>query len=171
MFNKNIKLILAGLLLAYAIFQFTEGFIGNGIMWILLAGLIVLFYFKNEMILLAFLRLRKEDFAGTKKWLDKIKSPEKALLKKQQGYYWYLHGLMMSQENLNKAEKFFKKALKLGLNMKHDEAMANLSLAGISMQKRRKREAQRLLKKAKELDKNNMLTGQIRMMKQQMKRI
>lgn len=171
MFNKNIKLILAGLLLAYAVYQFTEGFIGNGIMWILLAGLIVLFYFKNEMILLAFLRLRKEDFAGTKKWLNKIKSPEKALLKKQQGYYWYLHGLMMSQENLNKAEKFFKKALQLGLNMKHDEAMANLSLAGISMQKRRKREAQRLLKKAKDLDKNNMLTGQIRMMKQQMKRI
>lgn len=171
MFNKNIKLILAGLLLAYAVFQFTEGFIGNGIMWILLAGLIVFFYFKNEMILLAFLRLRKEDFPGTKKWLNKIKSPEKALLKKQQGYYWYLHGLMMSQENLNKAEKFFKKALKLGLNMKHDEAMANLSLAGISMQKRRKREAQRLLKKAKDLDKNNMLTGQIRMMKQQMKRI
>lgn len=171
MFNKNIKLILAGLLIALAVYQFTEGFIGNGIMWILVAGIFVLLYFKNEMILLAFLRLRKEDFPGTKKWLDKIKNPEGALVKKQQGYYWYLHGLMMSQENLTQAEKYLKKAIKLGLNMKHDLAMAKLNLAGIAMSKRRKREAQRLLKEAKKLDKHNMLNSQIRMMKEQMKRI
>ncbi len=171
MFNKNIKLIVAGLLIAFAVYQFTEGFIGNGIMWVLLAGIFIFLYFKNEIILLAFLRLRKEDFPGTKKWLDKIKNPETALVKKQQGYYWYLHGLMMSQENLTKAEKYLKKAVKLGLNMKHDLAMAKLNLAGIAMSKRRKREAQRLLKEAKKLDKHSMLTSQIRMMKQQMKKI
>ncbi len=171
MVNKNIKLVLAGLLLAFAVYQFIEGFIGNGIMWVLLAGLVVLLYFKNEMIVLAFLRLRKEDFVGTKKWLDKIKNPEAALVKKQQGYYWYLHGLMMSQENLTKAEKYLKRAVKLGLSMKHDLAMAKLNLAGIALSKRRKREAQLLLKEAKKLDKHNMLANQIRMMKQQMKKI
>lgn len=171
MFNKNIKLGIAVLLVAYAVYEFTEGFIGNGIMWILIAGLFVLLYFKNEIILLAFMQLRKENFTGAKKWLDRIKNPEAALIKKQQGYYWYLHGLMLSQTNLNQAEKYFKKAIRLGLNMSHDLAMAKLNLAGIAMSKRRKRQAQLLLKEAKKLDKNNMLADQIRMMKQQMKKI
>ncbi|MFC6861027.1 hypothetical protein [Zunongwangia atlantica] len=171
MFNKNIKLVLAGLVLAAAVWQFIEGYIGNGIMLILLAGIFVFLYFKNEIILLAFLRLRKQDFPGAKKWLDKIKNPEGALTKKQQGYYWYLHGLMVSQTNITQAEKHFKKAIKLGLSMDHDLAMAKLNLAGIAMTKRRKREATNLLAEAKKLDKHGMLTDQIRMMKQQMKKI
>jgi hypothetical protein len=170
MFNKIIKLILAVLVFAFAIYQFTEDYIANGILLILLSGMFVLLYFKNEMIILAFLRLRKQDFAGTKKWLDKIKNPEAALTKKQQGYFNYLHGLILSQTNMTKAEKYFRTAIRLGLSMKHDLAMAKLNLAGIAMTKRRKREAQILLKEAKALDKHNMLGDQIKMMKQQMKK-
>ena len=55
--------------------------------------------------------------------------------------------------------------------MKHDMAMAKMSLAGIMMQKRRKREATLLLAEAKKLDKHGMLTDQVKMMQQQMKRI
>ena len=55
--------------------------------------------------------------------------------------------------------------------MKHDLAMAKLSLAGILMQKRRKREATSLLIEAKKLDKQGMLSEQIKMMQKQMKRI
>ncbi|TQD39149.1 tetratricopeptide repeat protein [Haloflavibacter putidus] len=171
MYNKNIKLVLAVAVLALAIYQFTESYIGNGILLILLAGIFVFLYFKNELILLAFLRLRKQDFPGAKKWLDRIKNPETALTKKQQGYYFYLHGLMLSQKNITKAEKYFKKAIRLGLSMKQDLAMAKINLAGIAMTKRRKREAQLLLKEAKKLDKHGMLAEQIRTMKQQMKRI
>lgn len=120
---------------------------------------------------MAFLRLRKQDFPGAKKWLDKIKDPETALTQKQQGYYWYLHGLMLSQTNITKAEKHFKKAIRLGLAMDQDLAMAKLNLAGIAMTKRRKREAQGLLTEAKKLDKHGMLKEQITMMKQQMKKI
>jgi hypothetical protein len=170
MFNKIIKLILAVLVFAFAIYQFTEDYIANGILLILLSGMFVLLYFKNEMIILAFLRLRKQDFAGTKKWLSKIKNPEAALTKKQQGYFNYLHGLILSQTNMTKAEKYFRTAIRLGLSMKHDLAMAKLNLAGIAMTKRRKREAQILLKEAKTLDKHNMLADQIKMMKQQMKK-
>ncbi|TYA96393.1 DUF2892 domain-containing protein, partial [Seonamhaeicola marinus] len=77
------------------------------------------------------------------KWLDKIKNPEAALVKKQQGYYNYLHGLMTMQDNMNESEKYFKKAVSLGLSMKHDLAMAKLNLAGIAFSKRRKQEAQK----------------------------
>ena len=171
MFNKNIKLVIAGMLVAFAIFQFIEGNIGNGIFIILLAAIFVFLYFRNEMILLAFLRMRKQDLEGTEKWLSRIKNPEAALTTKQQGYYNYLYGIIYSQKNLTQAEKYFRKAIKLGLNMNYDLAMAKLSLAGIAMQKRRKREATTLLQEAKKLDKNNMLTEQIKMMQQQMKRI
>ncbi|MDT0293231.1 tetratricopeptide repeat protein [Mesonia ostreae] len=171
MYHKNIKLFLAAAIIAFAVYQFIEGNIGNGIALIPLAGIFVFLYFKNEMILLAFMRLRKQDFEGAKKWLDKIKDPEAALTTKQQGYYYYLHGLMFSQKNMTKAEKYFKKAIKLGLSMSQDLAMAKLNLAGIAMSKRRKREAQMLLKEAKKADKHDMLADQIKMMKQQMKKI
>ncbi|MGB5171436.1 MAG: DUF2892 domain-containing protein [Eudoraea sp.] len=171
MFNKNLKLILAALIIAFAVYQFIEGNIGNGISLILLASIFVFLYFRNEMILLAFLRMRKQDMVGTEKWLSKIKNPEASLTQKQQGYYNYLYGIIYSQKNLTQAEKYFRKALKLGLNMDYDVAMAKLSLAGIAMQKRRKREATTLLQEAKKLDKNNMLTDQIKMMQQQMKKI
>lgn len=170
MYNKIIKLIIAIGIFAYAIYQFTEGYIGNGIMFILLSLIFVFLYFKNEFILLAFLRLRKQDFDGAKKWLNKIKNPETALVKKQQGYYNYLHGLMVSQTNINEAEKYFRKAISLGLSMNHDLAMAKLNLAGIAFSKRRKQEAQKLLSEATKLDKQGMLTDQIKMMKQQMKK-
>ncbi|HET8838314.1 MAG TPA: DUF2892 domain-containing protein [Flavobacteriaceae bacterium] len=171
MFNKNIKLVLAGISIAFAVYQFIEGNIGNGIALILLAGIFVFLYYKNELILLAFLQLRKQNFEGAKKWLDKIKNPETSLTRKQQGYYNYLHGLMLSQTNITQSEKYFKKAIKLGLSMKQDLAMAKLNLAGIAMTKRRKREAQLLLTEAKKLDKHGMLKEQIQMMKQQMKKI
>lgn len=171
MYNKNIKLVIAVIILGLAIWQFIEGSIGNGIMFILLASIFVFLYFKNEMILLAFLKLRKQDFPGAQNWLDKIKNPEAALTVKQQGYYNYLKGIMLSQTNITQAEKYLKKAIKLGLSMNQDLAVAKLNLAGIAMTKRRKREAQMLLTEAKKLDKHNMLKDQITMMKQQMKKI
>jgi len=171
MFHKNIKLVLAVLISAWAVYQFSQGNIMNGISILLLAGIFVLFYFKNEFILLAFLQLRKQNFPGTQKWLGYIKNPEGALTKNQQGYFNYLHGIMLSQTNITQAEKYLKKAVRLGLAMKHDLAMAKLQLAGIAMTKRRKREATLLMAEAKKLDKHGMLKEQMQMMKQQMKKI
>ena len=171
MFHKIIKLILTVAINAYAVYQFIEGEIGNGIFLVLLSSIFIVLYYRNEILLLAFLRMRKQDLAGTEKWLHKIKNPEAALTTKQQGYFNYLHGIINSQTNLSKAEKYFKKAIKLGLNMDYDLAMAKLSLAGIAMQKRRKREATTLLSEAKKLDKQQMLGDQIKMLQQQLKKI
>jgi tetratricopeptide (TPR) repeat protein len=170
MYNKNIKLFITILIIAYAGYQFYEGLIGNGIMYLLLSTIFIFFYFKNEFILLAFLKLRKQNFEGAKKWLDKIKNPSSALTTKQQGYFNYLNGIMVSQTNMNEAEKYFKTAISLGLSMDHDLAMAKLNLAGIAFSKRRRQEANKLLSEAQKLDKRNMLTDQIKMMKQQMKK-
>lgn len=171
MFHKNIKLLLALLLIIAAIWQFTDSNIGNGIFLILLTAFPIFLYFKNEFILLAFLKLRKQDFEGAKKWLSFIKNPESALVRKQQGYFNYLHGIMLSQTNINQSEKYFKKAVELGLSMDMDLAVAKLNLAGIALSRRRKIEATNLISQAKKLDKQNMLADQIKMMKEQMKKI
>lgn len=171
MFHKNIKLIIAGLIIITSIWQFTESNIGNGIFLILLSAIPIFLYFKNEFILLAFLKLRKQDFEGAKKWLAYIKNPDTALVRKQQGYFNYLHGIMLSQTNLNQSEKYFKKAIELGLSMDMDLAVAKLNLAGVAMSRRRKLEATTLINEAKKLDKQNMLKDQIVMMKEQMKKM
>jgi hypothetical protein len=55
--------------------------------------------------------------------------------------------------------------------MDHDKAMANLQLAGIYLTKRRKREAANYLNEAKRLDKHGMLKDQVKMVKEQMKKV
>jgi hypothetical protein len=171
MFHKNIKLFIAAAIIITAIWQFTESEIGNGIFLFLLSLIFIFLYFKNEFILLAFLKLRKQDFDGAKKWLSYIKNPAAALVIKQQGYYEYLHGLMLSQTNLLQAEKHFKRAISLGLNMDTDLAVAKLNLAGVALSRRRKIEATNLMNEAKKLDKQGLLKDQIKMMKDQMKKI
>ena len=114
MFHRYIKIVLASLIIAFAIYQFTLGNIGNGIFLILLSAIPIFLYFRNEFLLLAFLKLRKQDTEGTKKWLDKIKNPETALIKKQRGYYNYLYGLISYLIKLTQAEKYFRKALQYG---------------------------------------------------------
>ena len=171
MFNKIFKLILSIGVFGFSIQQFMVDNIGNGIALIFLSLTFLLLYFKNEILIMAFLRMRKQDFEGTEKWLMKIKNPESALIKKQVGYYNYLFGIVYSQRNLTTAEKYFKKAISYGLNMNQDLAMAKLSLAGILMQKRRKREATMFLNEAKKLDSQGLLNQQIKLMQTQMKRI
>jgi hypothetical protein len=72
---------------------------------------------------------------------------------------------------LNQSEKFFRKAVELGLNMDLDMAVAKLNLAGIALSRRRKIEANNLLAEVKKLDKQNMLKDQVVMMKEQMKKM
>ena len=173
MFNKYIKIVLSLLIFALSIQQFTDGAVGstgNGIMLILLSLVFVFLFFRNEFLIFAFFQLRKQNLDGANRWLNRIKNPKSALTTKQQGYFNYLKGLIISQENMNQAEKYFRTAISFGLNMDHDLAMAKLNLAGILFTKRRKIEAQKLLKEAQDLDKNGMLTDQIKMMKNQMKK-
>jgi hypothetical protein len=169
--NKILRLVLAGLVLAAAVWLFIDGQIGNGIMVVLLSGLIVFSYFRNENILISFWHMRKNNFEKAEKSLNRIKNPEKSLTRGQQAYWYMLKGMIESQRGIGKAESLLRKSLSIGLRMKHDQAMAKLQLAGIAIAKRRKREAMVLLSEVKKLDSRGMLTDQVKMIKQQMKRI
>lgn len=170
MFNKNIKIVIAVLVFAASIWQFVDGNIGNGIMLTLLTGMFVLLYFKNEIILATMFKLKKQDMEGAQAMLAKIQNPEAALTKKQLGYYNFLKGQFEYQTAPLKAEKYLRKAISLGLNFDHDMAAAKMFLAGIAASRNRKVEANNLLSDAKKLDKHGMLTDQIKMLQQQMKR-
>jgi tetratricopeptide (TPR) repeat protein len=171
MVNKIIKIVLGVLVLAWAVYEFSEVHIGNGILAILILGIIVLLWFKHEVNLLAFLQIRRQKFESAKKILSWVKKPEQ-MNRSQEAYYYFLNGLVESQgKNIGGSEKFFKKALNTGLNMDHDKAMAHLNLAGVAMARRRKREAMNYLTQVKKYDKAKLLSDQVKMLKSQMGKI
>ena len=170
MYNKEIKITLALIILACSIFLFNSGEIGYGIVVLIIMGLVILSIFKDERIVKAFYHLRKNEMQKAASTLSKIKHPEK-LIRSQEAYFYYLNGLILSQTQMNQSEKFFKKALSTGLRSDTDKAVAKLNLAGLAMSRRKKREATILITEAKKLDKHNMLDEQLKMMKQQLKRI
>ncbi|WP_158992993.1 DUF2892 domain-containing protein [Mucilaginibacter sp. L196] len=139
-----------------------------GILVLLLGGIVLLSFFFNENMIISQWFLRKEQSDKAELWLFKIKDYEKELNKTQWGYYNLLIGLVESRKAPLKSEKYFKKSLQLGMKMSHNIALAKISLAGISMAKRNKREAQMYLQEAAKDDKNKLLTEQIKMMKTQM---
>jgi len=139
-----------------------------GILVLLLGGIVLLSFFFNENMIISQWFLRKEQSDKAELWLLKIKDYEKELNKGQWGYYNLLIGLVESRKAPLKSEKYFKKSLQLGMKMSHNVALAKISLAGISMAKRNKREAQMYLSEATKDDKNKLLTEQIKMMKAQM---
>jgi len=166
--SNIIRLIIACLVMGAAIALCAFGFWWWGILVLFLGGIILLSFFFNENMIIAQWFLRKEKSEKAEEWLLKITDYEKQLNKNQWGYYNLLIGLIESRKAPLKSEKYFKKSLTLGMSMSHNIALAKLSLAGIAMAKRNKREAQMYLQEAAKDDKNKLLTDQIKMMKGQM---
>lgn len=166
--SNIVRLIIACVVLGAAITLFGFGFWGWGILVFLIGGIILLTFFFNENMIIAQFYLRKEKQDEAEKWLLKVTDYEKQLNKNQHGYYNLLLGLIESRKAPMKSEKYFKKSLTLGMRMSHNTALAKLSLAGIAMAKRNKREAQQYLSEATKDDKNKLLADQIKMMKAQL---
>ena len=165
--SNIVRLIIACVVLGAAIALSAFGFWGWGILVLLIGGIILLSFFFNENMIIAQYYLRKENSDEAEKWLLKITDYEKQLHKNQHGYYNLLLGLIESRKAPMKSEKYFKKSLSLGMKMSHNTALAKISLAGISIAKRNKREAQQYLQEATKEDKNKLLAEQIKMMKGQ----
>ena len=166
--SNIVRLIIACVILGAAVALCVFGFWGWGILVLFLGGILLLSYFFNENMILAQWFLRKENSEKAEQWLLKFTDYEKQLNKSQWGYYNLLIGLIESRKSPMKSEKYFKKALSLGMKMSHNTALAKLSLAGIAMAKRNKREATMYLQEAQRDDKNKLLADQIKMMKGQM---
>ncbi|QKJ31129.1 DUF2892 domain-containing protein [Mucilaginibacter mali] len=166
--SNIVRLIIACVIMGAAVTMAGFGIWGWGILVLFLGGVVLLSFFFNENMIIAQFYLRKENSEKAEGWLLKITDYEKQLHKNQYGYYNLLMGLIESRRTPMKSEKYFKKSLSLGMRMSHNVALAKLSLAGIAMAKRNKREAQMYLQEAAKDDKNKLLAEQIKMMKGQM---
>jgi hypothetical protein len=162
------RLIIGFSILGAAIALMFFGFWGWGILAVFISILVVATYFYNENMLLAQWFLRKDNMPKAETYLKKITNYETQLVRIQHGYYQLLMGLVESRKAPMQSEKYFKKALSLGMQMDHNIALAKLSLAGIAMGKRNKREATMYLAEAKKADKNKLLADQIKQMKDQL---
>ena len=167
--NKYLKFVAAAIIIALGIYLMFNRNIGWGIVLVVLSGIPIALFFKNENILLAFWQLRKQNMDKAAKILSNITDYKSQLHKSQYGYFHYLQALTTAQDNPAKTEGLMKKALDYGLNMKHDRAMATLNIAAGAMQKGRRQEAIKLLEEAKRLDTAGMMTDQIKMLKDQLK--
>jgi hypothetical protein len=163
-----VRLIIGFLFLGASITLMIFGFWGWGILGVFIAILVLVTFFYNENMLLAQWFLRKDDMPKAESFLKRITNYETQLIKVQHGYYNLLVGLIESRKAPMQSEKYFKKALALGMQMDHNIALAKLSLAGIAMGKRNKREAQMYLTEAKKADKSKLLADQIKQMKDQL---
>jgi len=166
--SNTVRLIIACVVMGAAVALCVFGFWGWGILVLFMGGFVLMSYFFNENMIMTQWFLRKEKSEKAEQWLLKITDYEKQLKKNQHGYYNLLMGLIETRKAPLKSEKYFKKALSLGMKMSHNVALAKLSLAGIAMAKRNKREAQMYLQEATKDDKNKLLAEQIKMMKGQM---
>jgi hypothetical protein len=166
--SNIVRLIIACIIMGAAVTMAAFSIWGWGILVMFIGGVALLSFIFNENMLISQFYLRKENSEKAEQWLLKITDYEKQLHKNQWGYYNLLMGLIESRKTPLKSEKFFKKALTLGMRMSHNTALAKLSLAGIAMAKRNKREAQMYLQEAAKDDTNKLLAEQIKMMKGQM---
>ena len=156
-------------MIAFGVFLMMNRQIGWGIVVVFFYLTHILLLFKKEYILLAFWQMRKQNFVKAGQGITYNKDYKIQLHSSQYGYFHYLQGLTLAQDNPSKVEPLMRKALDYGLNMKQDRAMATLNLAAAALQKGRKPEAQRLLEEAKKLDSAGMMTDQIKMMRDQLK--
>jgi tetratricopeptide (TPR) repeat protein len=166
--TRLIKIPIALAALVYTVYLWIELEIGSAIMMTLLTTVIGLLVFRSVRLIIAFFQLRRQKLDKASKWLSRL-NPDK-LWKKNQGYYYFLFGSVeLNQNNVTQSEKYFKRALSVGLKQAHDKAACYLNLAMIAMAKQRKREAMTLISEAKKMDKKGMLKKDIKMVEKAMK--
>jgi hypothetical protein len=168
MINFIIRSVIALAALSFTVFLFATGSWGWGICMVLLTGIIILSFFRNERLVLALNQMRLGNMDKAKYHVNKIPSPE-FFPKKQHAYILFMRAVLNSQEfGFAKSEQLIRKALTLGLRTDQDGAMARMHLAGICAQTNRRSEAVSLLAEAKKLDKGGVLKDQISQMQKQM---
>ncbi|WP_185856112.1 hypothetical protein [Blattabacterium cuenoti] len=168
--KKHTKIVLFLILLIGSIyFFFQKNYFFGGIL-VLLSGIPIFLIFRNEFLLLAFLKIQKKDMKGLKKCLESVKDPKLQLTKSQISYYYFLNGICYSELDIRKSENYMQKALDFGLKFKHNIAIAKLNLAIASLSKGDKKKAEILLSEAKKTDVTGLLHDHIQIIKKKIKR-
>lgn len=164
-----IRVAIAAATLFFNVFLFINGNWGWGITFLLVTGIVILSFFRNESMILALNQMRLGNTDKAKMYINKITHPQ-FLPRKQHAYVLFLQAVMNTQEfGFTKSEQYLRKAIALGLRTGQDNAVARMHLAGICIQTGRKSDAEKLLAEAKKLDNTGMMREQINQMLNQLK--
>lgn len=169
--NKNTKLFIFFIIFIGIIFSFFQKKYLISIFLTLLSFIPLLFFFRNEFLILAFFKMNQKNMNKVNEYLKKIKNPKKQLTKNQIPYFYFLKGVLYSEKNIQRSEFYMKKSINSGLKNKQNLAIANLSLAISSLSKGDKYATKFFLKEAKKIDSSGILKEQIQIIKNKMKKI
>ncbi|WP_185870541.1 hypothetical protein [Blattabacterium cuenoti] len=169
--NKHTKIVLFLIIFIGSIYFFFQKNYLWGTILISLSFIPIFLIFRNEFLLLAFLKIRKKDMKGLKKYLGYVKNPKLQLTKNQIAYYYFLNGIFYSESDIRQSETYMQKALDFGLKFKQNIAIAKLNLAIASLSKGDKKRAELLLLEAKKTDITGLLHDHIQIIKVQMKKM
>lgn len=151
MLYPRIRLLLALVLLVYAIFVlFTFG-MGRAWFAFLAVGLLILTHFIYGTVWASFRQLQKGNFEKAENLINQIKRPD-WLAKSAKSYYFLVQGIiLMNKKDLDKGKDLLRKALEHGLRTQNDQALVLLNMAHISFLQQNPQEAMVYLKEGKQL--------------------
>jgi hypothetical protein len=163
-----IRCLLTAFSLGFTVYLFATGFWGWGIVLILVSAVLVLTFFRNELMIMALNQMRLGNTEKAALHINKITHPQ-FMPRKQHAYVLFLQAVLNTQTyGFAKSETMLRKAVTLGLRTNQDSAVARMHLAGICAQTGRKAEAVSLLAEAKKMDKTGVMKEQISGMQKQL---
>jgi len=123
-------------------------------------------YYNVGTVYLALHKLRKGKYEESEQILDLTRKPEK-LNKTRRAYYYYIKAYVARErDDFEMSKQFFHLALEQGLKTEHDQAIALLALADISVIQGDKEKARAYLGRMRGLKVQPQLMPQIRQMQE-----
>lgn len=161
MFTPLVRVLMGVTGLVMGVFYFIRGSNTAAYLMLLAVALTVWGYFKNGTVYLAWRKVKKEDFTGAEKVLQKTRFPE-FLKKEQRGFYHFTKGLIeASRNNSLEARGHFTDAIKFGVRTENNVAIINLNLAEIEVNEGNYLNAKEHLVKAQSLKHSGALEPEI----------
>lgn len=161
MFSNSIRLILIGVSILAAILMFYSRNYYPGGLFVISALLFSYGYFRYGAVNKSFQLLQKGENQKAEKLIDSVKHPN-LLAKQQRGFYYFTKAIIEQDKgNTDNAEDFYLKALEYGVKTTNNEAIINLHLAKIYLERDLKAKARERLQKAKKLSDKELIINEI----------
>lgn len=161
MFSNFVRFILIAISALAAFLMFYSSNYYYGILFIITTLLFSYGYFRYGAVNKAFNLLQKGENKKAEKLIDSVKYPS-LLAKQQMGFYFFTKAVLENDKgNTNAAENFYLEALKNGVRTKNNEAVINLQLAKIYLEKDLNQKAREHLQMAQKLSDKNEIISEI----------
>jgi hypothetical protein len=151
MFTPKVRLIICSICMILALLAFYQGKTYASILAVLFMIATIAGYFKHGTVYLAFRYLKSGELEKAKEALS-LTTRLKSLFAFQRAYYYFVDGfLKMADKKRSEAFSAFDLALKTGLRLKNDQAVALCNMAFIQFEQGQRSAAKELVIQAEKL--------------------